>query len=189
MILKGRKSPSRNPEQGAHLSRKGNPSPNLCLKGMEGSQGDPLHASHPCTREMPTARLSQTCSPDPRKTDPGKTEEGLSCLSKGWHRGKALGQAEMDPTTPWEGSRNPHNTQDHTSLEPNYPLASMLVAPTQGSHLPEINPTPWEGTRSSAVQGARVAADPQGETLLSEALTRSCLLLSQMENTGLQTLP
>lgn len=111
MILKGRKSPSRNPEQGAHLSRKGNPSPNLCLKGMEGSQGDPLHASHPCTREMPTARLSQTCSPDPRKTDPGKTEEGLSCLSKGWHRGKALGQAEMDPTTPWEGSRNPHNTQ------------------------------------------------------------------------------
>lgn len=96
MILKGRKSPSRNPEQGAHLSRKGNPSPNLCLKGMEGSQGDPLHASHPCTREMPTARLSQTCSPDPRKTDPGKAEEGLSCLSKGWHRGKALGQAEME---------------------------------------------------------------------------------------------
>lgn len=77
MSPKGRKSPARNPEQGAPLSRRAKPSPNLCLKGMEGSQGDPLHASHPCTRERPTARLSQARSPDPRKTSwqgRGKTE-------------------------------------------------------------------------------------------------------------------
>jgi len=94
MSPKGRKSPSRDPEQGAPLSRKANPSPNLCLKQMEGSQVDPLHASHPCTREMPTARLSQTRSPAPRKTDPGTAGERLSCLSEGWHRGKAPGQTE-----------------------------------------------------------------------------------------------
>lgn len=96
MSPKGRKSPSRNPEHGAPLSRKGHPSPNLCLKGMEGSQGDPRHASHPCRRKMPTARLSQTCSPDPGKTDPSKAGERLSCLSEGWCRGKALGQAERE---------------------------------------------------------------------------------------------
>lgn len=117
--------------------------------------------------------------------DRGRTE----LPQQGLAQRKSSGAGRDGPHHTMGGKQESSQYTDHTSLEPNYPLASMLVAPTQGSHLPEINPTPWEGTRSSAVQGARVAADPQGETLLSEALTRSCLLLSQTENTGLQTLP
>lgn len=47
MNPKGRKSPSRNTEEGAPLSRKENPRPNLQSRGMEKSHGEPPHASIP----------------------------------------------------------------------------------------------------------------------------------------------
>lgn len=66
---KSRKCPSRNPSEGAPLSRKGNPSPNLCLKEMEGSQEDPCPGSHP-TQGTASSQAESSTRPGSRETEP-----------------------------------------------------------------------------------------------------------------------